>query len=140
MDTDGTIDKKGSTVSFTSVSKELAFDVASIVRSLGGRANISTNNWCDTVSYRVFIMLKDNPFKLKRKAELWKTPQTNKCIHTAIVDIINIDNEPSRCVAVDSATKSFLVNDYIVTHNTTNTSHKMPLYTAMLGRLPNFDR
>ena len=138
MDTDGTIDKKGSTVSFTSISKELAFDVASIVRSLGGRANISTNNWTGTVSYRVFIMLKDNPFKLKRKAELWKTPKTNKCIHTAIVDIIHIDNEPSRCIAVDSDTKSFLVNDYIVTHNTTNTSHKMPLYVAMLGRLPNF--
>ena len=42
MDTDGTIDKDGRTVTFDSTSKRLADDVAFLVRSLGGRAVYSS--------------------------------------------------------------------------------------------------
>jgi len=138
LDTDGTVSKEGTTTSFTSVSKQLAYGVADIVRSLGGRANITANNWKDKVSYRVFIMLQVNPFKLKRKANRWKKPNTNKTKHVGIVDIAPIETEPSKCIAVDSSTHSFLAEDYVVTHNTTALHEYMTLYLALYKEFPGF--
>jgi phage terminase large subunit-like protein len=136
MDTDGTISKeKGTNPSFTSVSEKLAEGVATIVRGLGGRAKITKNCWDGNISYRVGISLGVNPFRLKRKANLWK-PKEYKRI--GIKSIEEIPSVPTQCIAVESDTQSFLVNGYTITHNTTLFGEYLFLYLGVYGRLPGF--
>ena len=136
MDTDGTVSKeKGTNPTFTSVSKELADGVATIVRGLGGRAKITKNCWDGNVSYRVGISLGVNPFRLKRKANLWK-PKEHKRI--GIKSIVEIPSVPTQCIAVESDTQAFLVNGYTITHNTTLFGEYLFLYLGVYGRLPGF--
>lgn len=42
----------------------------------------------------------------------------------------------SRCISVDSPSKSFMIEDFIVTHNTTVMAEYMILYLATFGELP----
>lgn len=140
MDTDGTISQKGH-ASFTSISKELVEGVKHIVKSLGGYARITRYENAYAGYYTVAINLLDiNPFRLKRKADLW---QPNKYYKSgARVGIKSIIPTPqmteSRCIAVDSPTKSFLIEDVIVTHNTALLGEYLFLYLGVYGELPEF--
>lgn len=138
MDTDGTISKnKGTNPSFTSVSEELANDVATLVRGLGGRAKITKQYSEKFYSYRVGISISFNPFKLKRKANLWK-PKEYKRIGIKSIELI--DTVPTQCIAVESKSKSFLINGYTITHNTTLMAEYLILYIATFGEIPGFGK
>ncbi len=129
MDTDGTVKKTGE-ASFCTTSKQLAEDIIEIVRSLGGRASISSRDrvgkqskfknrtiTSKRISYEFVISLPEtlNPFLLKRKAERY----SKKYIHSPrIVSIEPIGKKEVQCILVENESHLYLTDDFIVTHNT----------------------
>lgn len=135
MDTDGmcSIGKKGNFegTEFSTVSEKLCDDVIEIVHSLGGIArkkNRITNYTYKgekkegKKSYRVNIKLPDgmNPFKLKRKYELYNTPKKYR-VGRYIKDIKLEGSGEAVCISVDTPNKLYVTEHAIVTHNTTST-------------------
>jgi hypothetical protein len=127
MDTDGTVYKGGGTA-YTSNSIQLARDVQELVWSLGGIATIS--KMCN--AYRCNISLNLNIFRLPRKVEREHTKHLNRL---PIISIEKIDTVASQCLMVDTPEKTFLVNDYVITHNSTLKEYLI-LYLAVFGELP----
>jgi hypothetical protein len=135
MDTGGycSISKEGNFegTEFSTVSERLCDDVIEIVHSLGGiaRKKSRTTNYTykgekkeGKKSYRVNIKLPIgmNPFKLKRKYELYNTPKKYK-VGRYIKDIKFEGSGEAVCISVDSPDKLYVTENAIVTHNTTST-------------------
>jgi superfamily II DNA or RNA helicase len=128
MDTDGFVGKDGH-VEFSSSSDHLAHDVAFLVRSLGGTARLhykaepkytyKGEALVGKPAWRVTVALPPefNPFRLSRKADAYpgrsKYPPSR-----AIVNVEPIGKYPMQCIAVDSPDHLFVVDEFIVTHNT----------------------
>lgn len=112
MDTDGTVSKNGR-VTFTSSSQQLVNALACLVRSLGGTAG-RIHKHASAEAYRVELWMKNNPFRLPRKAARFIPKEK----HVALVGITRIDNEPSQCIAVDNEERQFVAGCYFRTHNT----------------------
>lgn len=139
MDTDGTINKKGST-SFTSVSEGLAIDVQQLVWSLGGTAKISerTTDSPFGKAYQVMIRINETLFRLPRKAQYQiNVPARDK---VGIVTMELVHTQPTKCITVESETKSFLAGDYVVTHNSTLIGTFLALFMAWKGTLPGYGK
>lgn len=123
MDTDGSVYKNG--IEFMSKSKQLAEDVLWIARSLGIKGRITSK----FVSYkgerreyfRVKLITSKVIFKLPRKVNRIQNRNTiflkNQEEFVAITDIKYSHNEKAKCVVVDNDSHLFLMNDFIVTHN-----------------------
>ena len=123
MDTDGSVYKNG--IEFISKSKQLAEDVLWIARSLGIKGRITSK----FVSYkgerreyfRVKLITSKVIFKLPRKVNRIQNRETsflkNQEEFVAITDISYSHNEKAKCVVVDNDSHLFLMNDFIVTHN-----------------------
>lgn len=130
MDTDGTVNKDGGQPSFCSVSRDLAYGVVELVRSLGGIASVSTK--IPTYSYKgekrtgqpayiVFIRHKTPSmlFNLERKKLLCRdNGQYTATLKLRVTSIESIGDGDSTCIAVDNESHLFVVKDWIVTHNT----------------------
>lgn len=128
MDTDGTIDRRGH-CSFTSVSEQLAKDVKFLVNSLGGLATIRRGETFYTKegkkirgkdAYHVYIRIKDSErlFRLQRKKDLCK-PYNGGISEVArhIVDFEYMGEIECCCIAVNNTNSLFMVEDFVVTHN-----------------------
>lgn len=122
MDGNGTV-RTGASSSYSSVSKQLAEDVTYLVRSLGGGARFSkrkvkSNFGGCGFSYLVQISHHNKfiPFRLKRKAEKCK-PQVRH-LTRGIRSISYSRNAPGVCFAVDHPSHCFVIEDFVVTHNT----------------------
>lgn len=125
MDCDGTIGKKCN-MQYDTSSERLANDVAWLVRSLGGKARITSRKPKYTynnekrigrISYRVWVKLSDiNPFYLKRKADKWYRIQITP--ERILYSVKKKGRAQCRCIRVDSFDSTYLTNDFIVTHNT----------------------
>lgn len=123
MDTDGTCDYRDGSCEFNTTSKQLAEDVAWLVRSLAGKATIKTKRSFlhgkeYNLLYRVRVTTDFNPFYLKRKAERWKAPTQERYFMRTIKSIDYIRDEDALCIEVDHPSHCYLANDFIVTHNT----------------------
>lgn len=129
MDTDGSIDKNGS-VKFTSTSKTLIYDVKEIIESLGYWAIIHKderkNKYTNEICYQLCIQMnnkdKEKIFSLSRKKDIAKTLPDSLFDYntTQIIKIERTDRkEEMTCFLVDNEEHLFLMNNYIVTHNTT---------------------
>lgn len=139
MDTDGFADKKGRT-SFGTNSERLRDDVCTLVRGLGGLASWETHkrsgenkakrktegrDSADKPEWLVFIQMPDNSeplFYIKRKQERVDAnfSRDRKRRNTEFLFIKSIEKAPdgeATCIAVEDPEKLFLINDYIVTHN-----------------------
>jgi len=126
MDTDGSIDKKG-WIEFSSISVQLANDVQFLVKSLGGRANISkrqTFYYKDDLkiqgedSYRVSIKIKGvEIFKLPRKLKRQKDKTHKKTNKRRLVEIVYQGRYNATCVTTTAKDGLFIIKDFIVTHN-----------------------
>lgn len=125
MDTDGTINKTGKYIEFTSVSEQLAHDVMFLVRSLGGRASVHTANSsyqskgikvdCK-LNYRVSIKFETiKPFRLKTKLDRCSahTKTSNRIL--CCIDDIGIDK--TTCIKILDSSGLFVTKDFIATHN-----------------------
>jgi superfamily II DNA or RNA helicase len=128
MDTDGYVDARGH-VEYCSSSEQLMNDVMFIVRSLGGTARLRYRASpkyrhkgelrTGKPAWRVTIALPDefNPFRIARKADRYrgrpKYPPSR-----AIVDVIPLEPREMQCISVDSPSRLYVTDDFIVTHNT----------------------
>ena len=139
MDTDGhcmTSKKRGDNIfigtEYCTVSEQLANDVAEIVHSLGGIVRKSekigsykkedgTRVVCKK-AYRLNIKLPDgmNPFRLKRKADLYKPPQKYK-VGRYIKNIELETQGEAVCIQVAADDHLYVTEHGIVTHNTYQT-------------------
>lgn len=133
LDTDGSINKYGS-IEFTSVSEELANNVASLCRSLGIRCQVGQDNrlgrkhilpqgtehTTSNICYRVFIRTDLPVFRLSRK--LSRIKPRNTFDKVSIIDIEKVANEETVCITIDNKDKLFLIEDYIPTHNSYSAS------------------
>lgn len=132
LDTDGTIDTNKGRVSFATVSPKLRDGVIELCRSLGMIANYGVDKREDKYTtgecYDIHIQCKKEMkpllFRLSYKHErALKYAESKKREehkdHLAIVDIKKTDRKAEMtCFTVDNESHLFLMNDFIVTHNT----------------------
>lgn len=137
MDTDGTISKKGSSVSYTTTSHQLAATFQEILWSLGCTCTLTSR----TPKYRykgkqmegklafTLHMNHNNGtaqfFKLNRKKERGTNTfaeNHNKgdiVLRRRIKSIEYKATEEAQCILIDDPSHLYITDDYIVTHNTT---------------------
>ena len=128
MDTDGYCSTNGM-VQYYSTSKQLSNDVKEIVQSLGGVARQSSKlgsyklpngelKVCKE-SYILTINLPENviPFKLQRKINRMVFNKKYKPSR-GIKKIEYSRTYEAQCISVDSNDHLYLMNNYVVTHNT----------------------
>lgn len=131
MDTDGYIDAGGS-MSYTTISRQLALDFQFVMRSLGASAKLTVDTnagykdadgnfvKCND-AYTVYVKIK-NPercFRLTRKKERCAEFNGGKSeVARRIVGYRHIGRKDGRCISVDSTDSLYMTNDFIVTHNT----------------------
>ena len=129
LDTDGSIDKEKGRVSYFTVSPFLKNNVIELCESLGFKATYSIDNHKDSLPlYCIHISgspeQKTKLFKLKRKKDrLLKWLNNGKMKKSndfnAIFKIKKLNySEEMTCFLVDNKEHLFLMNDFIVTHNT----------------------
>lgn len=125
MDGDGTPARGHG--SYTTVSARLKDDIVELCRSLGGipTATKHAAYYKDTEGQRVDCLDKwmicprvpFSPFKLPRKAEKWKPHK--RTLWRSIVDVRSLGyEEEMTCIKVANDDGLYVVNDYVVTHNT----------------------
>lgn len=140
MDTDGSIDKGGD-CSFVTTSPYLAEGFLFLVKSLGAMARISRIENDYSGFWRIGFCLKTIcPFHLPRKKERWIPNKKCKAgDKVGIAAIHEVKAVPTRCIQVDSPTKTYLIENCIPTHNTTLFGEYLLLYIAVFGgNLPGF--
>lgn len=129
LDTDGTIGKDG-VVSFCSASEILSLGVQYLVRSLGGKAWISTRipNYTylgqklqGRMAYQVNIQYKKQSelFRLPKKKE--RTNDNNQYSPTLKLKVISIKSigfKEAQCISIDHPDHLYVTDQFIVTHNT----------------------
>jgi hypothetical protein len=123
MDTDGTWNRKRNQAVFNSTDKQLAHDVAELVRSLGWKAPVfehaASGFGVTTTAYAVpFVPYDVNPFWLTRKAELVRMAGSSRARQRVVHSIESVPYVPTQCIVVDSPDSMFLCGeDMIPTHN-----------------------
>lgn len=146
MDTDGTIDKRGH-CSFTTISEQLAKDVKYLVNSLGGLATITKGESHYTKdgeqfdgkdAYHIYIRIKDSQrlFRLPRKKALCADYNGGISeVARHIVDFEYVGEKECCCIAVNNTNSLFMVEDFVVTHN--SKSYSLLLYGLNYVYFPN---
>ena len=120
MDSDGTITKNRGRAIYSSVRKNLAVGVYQIVSSLGEKAIISkrtqTGFGKEVECYYVSWQPTYCPVYLNRKVALMRDRKLST--YRSIVSINKVHSVPTKCLAVDSESKTYLAGDaFIPTHN-----------------------
>jgi len=133
MDSDGSIHRvdrwKSPRVEFSVCCKQLAIDFHRLVRSLGVRATIVTNDATlngNVVGdrYRVSWTPTFNPFRLQRKASRFAPPCSSMHSMMSITGIRRVETVSTRCIQVDHPDHVFLVGKlFTPTHNSTTLLH-----------------
>lgn len=130
MDTDGYVDDRGH-MSYTSVSKQLAEDVAWVVRSLGGVATVTTNPAGYRRSDGSFQQCNDSwdvQIRSKWGAELCGLTRKRERARSdfnggvselgkRITDIEYIGEQESFCITVSDPMGLYITDNFTVTHN-----------------------
>lgn len=129
MDTDGTVDhRKGTHISFNTVSEQLSEDMIWLVRSIGGicRKTYKNSSWTHNGvkvkrgrSINLTINLPDHikPFRLERKQTL-VIPKSKYKPTRYIESVEEIGETECQCIMVDNDTHLYITDDFVVTHNT----------------------
>jgi phosphate starvation-inducible protein PhoH len=129
MDTDGTVDYKNGTVSFSTTSEILAKQVQEIIWSLGGickiTSKIPTYMYDGTKKvgrkcYNVWITVR-NPkdlFTLQRKKDLCRETYDKLQYRRKIKNVNYVGEEEAQCIMIEDDKHLYITDDYIITHNT----------------------
>lgn len=130
MDTDGSITQRNGQCDFSNKSYKFVCQVRELILSLGGsctqvKGNVSSYTkdgrkvYCG-LSHRIQFQMPGEicPFRLDRKANIYrafaKEDPKGKYIHD--VQLIGYDH--TCCISVDSPSKTYITDEYTVTHNT----------------------
>jgi len=128
MDTDGTIDNRHCSTSFSTSSRQLAEDVQELVRSLGGLSNVTEKiptytykgeRRIGAISYTVRVRLESpkESFWLPRKKD--KATDHRQCVPRLNLKSVRYVGEmETQCIAVTHPSQLYVTDQYIVTHNT----------------------
>jgi replicative DNA helicase len=128
LDTDGWVEK-GSSIVFSSASKVMADQVASLVRSLGGWASQSVKKSPKYLhngeektgqdSHKVYISgpEKTDYVTIPHKLDRLSKPDRRKRVNIASVEVMNAYDECT-CISVSHDRALYICGDYIPTHNT----------------------
>lgn len=131
MDTDGTIDRRTGSLSFSTSSRRMAQDFQDVVRSLGGLAKLTEKNAFyknvqgerieGKTSYRVSV-------RHPRPASFFSLPRKLALVHDNYQYMGSLklrirSIEPARraeaaCILIDHPEHLFITDNYVVTHNT----------------------
>lgn len=132
MDADGCAKESTGEAAYCTTSLQLAEDVQTLVKSLGGRVVIKKRDRVGKVSvmsgesrdvirrrpsYEFVISLPNeyNPFHLPRKAERFYS----NYVHGVCIEKIEyIGDKPVQCIMIDDPEHLYLTDDFLVTHNT----------------------
>ncbi len=125
FDTDGYIDKRGH-VQFVSVSKQLAEDVQWVIRSLGGKATLTSKigQYRDVKCQRVYMLY----INIKNPYELFQLPRKknrgnisynggNGNLCNRIISIKYEKDDFAQCITIRDPKGLYVTEDFIVTHN-----------------------
>lgn len=131
MDTDGYCGNNGA--EYYSISFNLANDVVDLVHSLGGiariRKKITNKKKKNGVGYvyivRVNLPKMFNPFRLKRKSNLYK-PLNKFSRYISDIKFEKIDE--AICISVENPNNLYITEHGIVTHNTTTSDSLCAIY------------
>lgn len=134
MDTDGSIfsahkdrRKTSSVAEYYTISPKLLEGVKFLVHSLGGTTNTkvkdiagTTDKWGRSYNYDIYqtkIRLPQNlnPFKLKRKSELFEVKENPVRL---IKSVELYSEEETQCISVSSPDQLYVTDNCVVTHNT----------------------
>jgi hypothetical protein len=130
MDTDGYVDATGH-LEYSTVSERLALDTQEVIRSLGGKATISTKIGsyrndvgekieCQLV-YRLYIQIPNssNYFRLSRKKErcLSRFNGGVTVPKLRLTNVTPVGKRKVRCITISDPKSLFITTDYIVTKN-----------------------
>lgn len=138
LDTDGYVSAKG-TIEFSSTSQQLAKDVATLVRSVGGIAKMRCDKnrqyrykgemipCRDCYTLSIYHATPEILLSLSRKVSRITNRVVRKLPILHINNIELVSCESVRCIMIDHPDHLYITNDYIVTHNT--------IVTASLSRL-----
>lgn len=119
MDSDGTVDKRNGSVTYSTSSLKLKESFCQLIRSLGGIATVSVKKTKCLDNYVITINLPNeiNPFRLTRKREL-VIPKTKYLTPRYIENIEYIGQVEQQCIEIDSEDHLYITDNHIVTHNT----------------------
>lgn len=125
LDSDGSV--HGNTPILNTASRRLANDVIEIARSLGYNSNYTVRRSGYKVkgefkqcldTYEVSIYGGKELFNLKRKQDVIIDEKVaSRAIKTCITNIEYVGKQTCKCVTVDSKDNSYLIGDFIQTHN-----------------------
>ena len=130
FDGDGSIEKSNGTIKYTSTSYELIKDIQEVLFSLGyvsklykEKRKYMYKKECYYILVNIPNYEKEKIFLLKRKKDIAlkykKIKQKHDYDRTSIRSIEKMNyKEKMTCFYVDNKEHLFLMNDYIVTHNT----------------------
>jgi len=144
LDTDGCVSRAGA-AAFSTASHQLALDVQTLVRSLGGTATLGTSDSryryrgeCrqGKTRYRLYIKMPRGlvPFRLGRKAEAFSA----SCQHDAVRGLRDwryVGEKECQCIEVDAPDGLYVTDDFILTHNTVGMAAVLCYWCCMI---PNF--
>lgn len=112
MDTAGRTDADGR-CTFTSKSVRLAKDVQFVVRSLGGKAALTEG--AEGCAVRMLTPDMRGLFRLQRRKDACGDASATA---RRIVGYRYVGKKDARCIAVDGPSSLYMLQDFIVTHNT----------------------
>ncbi len=126
MDTDGTSSRDKNACSYTTISEELANDVAFVVRSLGGIVTIGKKDAgykdedgeyveCND-AFCLYIRFPD-PDDLFRMARKKHGVFGKNLVQKCVTDVRITGKIRGRCITVSNPNGLYITNDFIVTHN-----------------------
>jgi len=131
LDSDGGVEKGSGRIRFWTVNERLAKDVEWIAQSLGCLTSLVLRPARDKIEkdgtiykcqpcWQLGIRSRDNSklFKLSRKKDLCNCRKSNDVYHT-IIGVRKGKKVPMRCITVDNPNGLYLINNFIVTHNST---------------------
>jgi Flp pilus assembly CpaF family ATPase len=129
FDTDASVDRRGTSIEFVTTSQMLAQHVVFLVQSLGGIATVNTKiptyihngEQCEgKPAYRILVRIPNGitPFRLRRKVQRLR-PRTEYPPRRKIERIEPVEACEMQCIAVDAPDHLYVINDCLVTHNTT---------------------
>lgn len=126
IDSDGYLDR--ASIEYTTVSKTMAGQVASLVRSVGGCCRTVLKKTTFTykgekkagrIAYRLHIKLPNEiePSRLSRKLKKRRERSKYKPCRS-IASITEVGRKECQCIRVSSKRRLYITDDHIVTHNT----------------------